>query len=193
VVAALLELDHRAAAVAALPARLLRRLKQAIRLFGARTLLIAVPLPAAERTHLRLAAAALAVLDAVLGVVVGRLDPLAAAARRAVDAVLGRVLLELAVPLLLEGDVAQLVHVLQGDAVRRAAFGRHVLWIGDGEPEDPPQAGVAHAVAALKLGRLVARNIVRETGEAFDAVGFVRLGLGGDGAGGLTALRALLL
>lgn len=72
----------------------------------------------------------------------------------------------------------------QRDAVRRAALGRHVRRVDDGELEDAAQAGVAHAVAAFELGGLVAGDVVRETGEAFDA-GSVS-GVLGMGAGRTT-------
>lgn len=153
-VAALLQLNHRATTVAALPTRLLRRFKQAIRLLIVRTLFLPMPFPATQDTHLRLTTAALPVLPTMafpIIMVVSRLDPLPATPRGAVNPVLGGVLLKLPVPELLKRDVEELVNVLQWYAVRRAALGRHVLGVSDGELEDPTQAGVAHAVAAFKL------------------------------------------
>lgn len=153
-VAALLQLNHRATTVAALPTGLLRRFEQAIRLLIVRTLFLPMPLPATQDTHLRLTTAALPVLPTIafaIIVVVSGLDPLPAPPRRAVNPVLGGVLLELPVPELLEGDVEELVDVLQRDAIHRAALGRHVLGVRDGELEDPSQAGVTHAVAAFEL------------------------------------------
>lgn len=38
------------------------------------------------------------------------------------------------------------------DALGGAAAGRHVRGVGDGHLEDPPQAGVAHAVFAGEAG-----------------------------------------
>ena len=108
VVAAFLQLNHRATTVAALPTCFLRRFEQAIRLLIVRTLFLPVPLPATQDTHLRLTTTALPILPSIafpIIMVVGRLDPLPAPPRRAVNPVLGRVLLELPVPELLEGDV----------------------------------------------------------------------------------------
>ena len=70
--------------------------------------------------------------------------------------------------------------MLERDAVRGAALGRHVLGVRDGELEDPAEAGVAHAVPAFELRRLAARDVVREAGEAFDAEGVLD-GVGGGG------------
>lgn len=153
-VAALLQLNHRATTVAALPTRLLRRFEQTIRLLIARTLLLPMPLPTTQDTHLRLTTTTLPILPTMafpIIMVVSGLDPLPAPPRRAVNPVLGGILLELPVPELLEGDVEELVDVLQRDAVRGAALGRHVLGVCDGELEDPAEAGVAHAVAAFEL------------------------------------------
>lgn len=53
-----------------------------------------------------------------------------------------------------------------------------MLWVCDRELEDPPQTRVAHPVAALELSRLVAWDIVRETGETFDAANLLGFSMG---------------
>lgn len=113
-----------------------------------------MPLPTTQDTNLCLTTTTLPILRTIafpIVMVVRRLDPLPAPPRRAVNPVLSRVLLELPIPELLEGDVEELVDVLQGDAVRGAALGGHVHRVCDRELEDPAQAGVAHAVTAFEL------------------------------------------
>jgi len=83
---------------------------------------------------------------------VGGLDPLATAAGGAVDPVLGGIFLVLLVPLHFETEIEKFVDVFQGDVVGGAAFGWHVLRVGDGEGENAAKARVAHAVTAGEFG-----------------------------------------
>lgn len=46
-----------------------------------------------------------------------------------------------------------------------------MLWVRDGELEDPTQARVAHAVTAFELCRLASRDIIRKAGKAFHTEG----------------------
>ena len=127
----LLQLNHSPTVITPLPTSLFRRLKQLIRLLILRTILRPMPFPITQTTHLRLAPSALPILPSILLVHIPRLDPLPAPSRGAVDAVLGGELLEFSVPVLLEVDVEELLHVLEGDVVRGAAFRWHVLGIVD--------------------------------------------------------------
>ena len=83
------------------------------------------------------------------------LDPLATSPGRTIQAIFGTKFLEFAIPGLLEGLVEQLVHVLERDMLRGTAARRHMCWVGDGEGENPGQAGVAHAVFAREESRFV--------------------------------------
>jgi hypothetical protein len=151
-VAALLQFNHRATTIAALPTGLFRCFEKTIRLLIAWTLFLPVPFPTTQDTNLRFTTAALSILPTFpIIMVVSRFDPFPAPPRWAVDAVLGGVLLELSIPELLKRNVEQLVDVLQRDAICSAALGRHMLGVSDGELKDPTQAGVAHAMAAFEL------------------------------------------
>ena len=80
---------------------------------------------------------------------------LAAPARRANKAASAGVLHKLFVPLLLEAGIKQQANEFSGDIISSAASWRHVLlWIGDGQFEDFAETRMAHAMAALELGRL---------------------------------------
>ena len=52
------------------------------------------------------------------------------------------------VPLAFESVVEEFFDVFEVDVLGRAAFGGHVLRVGDAEGEDSAEAGVAHAVGA---------------------------------------------
>ena len=147
-IAAFFELHHRRATVALLPPLLLRCLNELLRrgILGAVTRSVGFVI--ADRAHARAAALAFADLAAVLdGDVVG-LDPLATPLAHTIYFVLGLVFEELAVPVLLEVLVEELVDVLEVDVVVGAAAGGHVCGVGDGHLEDALEAGVAHAVFA---------------------------------------------
>lgn len=174
VVAAFLELDGRAAVVAPLPPFLLRDLDELLRRVVPGADAAAVPAAVARRAHFRPAARAFAVFAARVGaaaavdVDVRGLDPFAAATRGAVEAVFGGVFLVLLVPFHLEFQVEEPVDVFEGDVlVRDAAFGGHVLRVGEGEGEDAAEAGVAHPVRAGEEGG-AGRGVRGEAGEAFD-------------------------
>lgn len=89
----------------------------------------------------------------------GGLDPLTAAARRAVYAVLRGVFLIFLVPGLLELEIEEAVYVLEGNVVGGAAFGRHVLGVGDRQGKDAAETGVAHAVLACEFGGPGCRDV----------------------------------
>lgn len=153
-VAAFLQLHHGGTVEASLPAFLFGDLDEALRSFVPRTVPRAVPFAIALDADFRLAPRTFAVAPAVrrpaseVLVDVVRPDPFAAAPCGTVQPVLRHVLLVLLVPAGLELGVEQPVDVLQGDMVRRAALGRHVLRVRDGHGEDAFQTGVAHPVRA---------------------------------------------
>jgi len=158
VVTALLELDRRGAVETPLPALFLRDLGEASGCFVLWAVATCVPPSVASAANFCAAAAAFPVFTPAgrapggVEVDVGRLDPLAAAAGGAVDAILGGVFLVLLIPLHFETEIEKFVDMFQGDVVGGAAFGRHVLRVGDGEGEDAAEARVAHAVGAGEFG-----------------------------------------
>lgn len=131
VITALLQLNHSPTIITPLPTSLFRSLQELIRLLILRAILRTMPFPITQTTHLRLTPPALPIFPAVLFMHIPRLDPLPTPPSGAVDAVLGGELLELPVPVLLEVDVEEFLHVLEWDVVGGAAFGRHVLRIVD--------------------------------------------------------------
>ena len=58
--------------------------------------------------------------------------------------------------------------MLERDVIRRAALGRHVLWVPDGEVKGILQARSAHAMAALELCGLVGGDVVFHADYALD-------------------------
>lgn len=168
-IAAFLELDHSLASVAPLPSFLLGLLEEPAGLFVPRALARIVHLGAAPAADLGLASAAFAVLPAIgVAADVLGLDPVAAAPRRAVDPVSGRELGVLLVPRPLEVSIEQLLDVLERDVVGRAALGRHVLRVVDGEPEAPLEARVAHSVSALQPRAPLRQNLLVHADNAFN-------------------------
>jgi hypothetical protein len=83
-----------------------------------------------------------------------RLDPFTATLAWAIDAILGGKFLVLLIPELLEFDVEEPFNMSERDVVLCAAFGRHMLRVGDRECENADQAVVAHNVTAWESGRL---------------------------------------
>lgn len=174
VVAAFLQLDRRAAVVTPLPAFPLRDLDELPRrlIFWAYT----AGMPAVVTLHAHFCSTpstfpvfpARVRAAAVVGVDVCGFDPFAAAPGGAVETVLGGVLLVFLVPFHLEFGVEELVDVFEGDVVCGAAFGGHVLGVGEGECENTAEAGVAHAVAAGEAGGAGGR-VGGEAGETFDS------------------------
>lgn len=166
-IAPLLQLDHRAAAIAPLPALRLGHLDELPSRRILRALAGLVRAVVALTAHAR--AAAFAFPDAAARAVGGDgggFDPRAAVAGRAVDAVAGGVFLEFVVPGLLEGLVEELVDVFQRDVVAGAAAWGHVRGVGDGHGEDALEAGVAHAVGAGEFGGAGEGDGVVAAGEA---------------------------
>ena len=105
-----------------------------------------------DRAHSGAAAFTFRDLPAVLdGDVVG-FDPVPTALADAIHLVFRFVFEELAVPRLLEILCEQLVNVFEVDMFLCAAARRHVCGICDGHFEDPPEAGMAHAVFAGEAG-----------------------------------------
>ena len=157
-IAPLLQLHGRATVETPLPPLLLRNLRKSCRGFVLRTLFPRMPAAVTCTAHLLAASRALPILPAPVRAAagidmnVGGLDPLAAAACGAVDPVLRGVFLIFLVPGLLELEIEEAVYVLEGDVVGGAAFGRHVLGVGDGQSEDAAETGVAHAVLAREFG-----------------------------------------
>lgn len=168
-VTALLQLNHSLTPITPLPALILGLRQQLNRLLVFGTIPRAMPLAITSHTHLGLTLPTLPVLAVrVVGVVadVLGLDELVAALGRAVDAVAGRVLDELLVPRLFEVVVKKPVYMFQGDVVCGAAFGWHVLGVGEGQFEASLEAVLTHPVAAFEPCRLFGREIVH----AYDAI-----------------------
>ena len=137
VVASFLQLDRCRAVETPLPSLLLCDLREPRRGFVLGAFAPRVPPAVTGAAHLRAASFAVSVLAAAaraarsINMDMRGLDPFAATARRAVDAVLGGVFLIFAVPGLLELEVEETFDVLERDVVGGAAFGRHVLRVGD--------------------------------------------------------------
>lgn len=87
-------------------------------------------------------------------------NELAAVLFGTVDAAAVGVLAEFFVPGLFKVVIKESLYMFEGDTVFGAAFGRHVLGIGDRQLEASLEAWVAHAVAALKLDSLAWLQIV---------------------------------
>lgn len=130
VITAFLQLDQRAAIVTSLPPFLLGLLDKLgdLRILGAVAGL--VRLVVAERADFELASRASGVfLPFFIFMDVRGLYPFPAFGRWAVYAVFGVVLLVLPVPVSLEFEVEELVHVLEWDMIVCAAPRRHVGWV----------------------------------------------------------------
>ncbi|KAI4252544.1 MAG: hypothetical protein LQ352_004238 [Teloschistes flavicans] len=95
------------------------------------------------------------------------LDPFPTTSTRTVEAILGGIFLVLGIPLHFEFRVEELFDVMQGNVIGGAAFGGHVLRIGEGKVEDAAEAGMAHTMGASKAGGAGGR-VGGEAGEAFD-------------------------
>lgn len=85
----------------------------------------------ANRTYSSAASLAFANLSATVNRDVAWLDPFATVLPNTIDPVLGFVFLELAIPILLEFHVEELVYMFQVDMIVRATTWGHVRWIGD--------------------------------------------------------------
>lgn len=153
------ELHHGRAVVALLPPFLLRDLGKLLRGFIFGAFAARVPLAVAGATYFRFAPTAFTISTASVGSTAGvemylsGFDPFATTFGRAVNAVFSRILLVFLVPLDLEPGVEQVFDVFQGNMILSAAFGRHMLWIGDRHGKDPTEACMAHAVFTCKFGR----------------------------------------
>lgn len=77
-----------------------------------------------------------------------------------VDAVAVGVLAKFFVPGLFKVVTKEPLYMFEGNIVFGAAFGRHVLGIGDRQLEASLEAWVAHAVAALELNSLAWLQII---------------------------------
>lgn len=161
-IAALVKLNHSLALDAPLPTSVLRLGQKLHRLLVLRAVPSYVRLRPTLHTDLGRAFCALTDLFAVLATtdILGS-NEFAAAALGTVDSVAGRILVELLVPVLLEGHVKKLFHVLQGNEVCSAALGGHVLRVRGGQCEDSPETRVAHPMTALQLGHLAGGPLIQ--------------------------------
>jgi hypothetical protein len=65
-----------------------------------------------------------------------------------VDSIVRSVFLVLLIPLSFELYIEELLNMLEGDMIGRAAPGRHVLRVSNREGEDAPETSVTHSVGA---------------------------------------------
>lgn len=119
-------------------------------------------------TDLRITVAATCVLTTFLLLDSRRFDEVAAAPCRAIESVLGRVLNKLAVPVLLEMHIEQLLDVLWRYVIRGAAFWGHVRGVFDGQGEGSLDAAVAHVVVAFQVSSFSNRDIAHAD-DTFDS------------------------
>lgn len=161
VVAALFQFDGGGAVEAALPAFLLGNLGEPQRRFVLGAFAAGVPFAIAGRADFGAAPTAFAVLPTRIGLHmdIGGLDPFATSLGGTVDAVFGGIFLVFLVPFHLETQIEELVNMFERYVVLSAAFWRHMLGVGHGQGEDPPEAGMAHTVFAGQFGGFGNRNI----------------------------------
>lgn len=157
---AFLHLHHGLATATALLSFRAGALEKACGIVVLRAVVILVPLATAGWADLGPAVGASAVPAAVFGAQILGSEQLSAAPRWAIYAVLGYVVEVLLVPLPLEAGIEQVLNVLERDSVIGATPGGHVQRIGQGQSEDPANARVAHAMAALELDRRADRRTV---------------------------------
>jgi hypothetical protein len=136
-VTALLQLYYGLAAVAPLPALLLRHLHDSVGLFVLWTFSLGVEFTVAKYTDFCLAMATSCILPPVCGVHLYPrwLDPLATSFGGTIQSIGSRILLVLPVPKDFKFVVEKSVGVLQRNVLRRAAPRRHVLRILNREGE----------------------------------------------------------
>lgn len=153
-VAAVLDFDHRPTTGTTLPRFPSRMLHEPGSLIVSRAFGLAVPAAPAGPADLGAAAATPTLPAASFAAHVLWPHQLTAPARGANEAASAGVLHELFIPLLLEARVKQQADELGGD-INSAAPRRHVLlWVGEGQFEEFAETRMAHAMAALELGRL---------------------------------------
>jgi hypothetical protein len=96
-----------------------------------------------------------------VGIDICRANPFPASPRGAIKSVSNRVFHILLVPHLLELGIEKRVDIFQANGLRGAAARGHLLRICHGLLEPSPEAVVAHAMAAVKLGTPRYRNFVQ--------------------------------
>lgn len=168
-VATLQKLDHILASITTLPALIFRLSDNlcCVRVVG--TISTTVVLRIALDTNLGIAFRTFPVIlpVVVLAYVLGP-NKFAAVLSRAVDAVAVGVFAILLVPSLFKVVTKEALYMFKGNLVFSAAFGWHVLGIGDRQLEASLEARFAHAVAALELNSLSRFQIVH-TDETLDS------------------------
>ena len=131
-----------------------------------------MPFAVTYRAGLCSAASTFAVFAAAIGGVcvdVGRLDPFAAALGGAINTIFGGVFLVFLVPFHFEAQVKEFFNMLQRDVLLSAAFGWHMLRIGDRHGEDSTKTGMAHPVLACEFGGFGNGYVGGETSQTFDS------------------------
>lgn len=174
VVATLFQFDSGTAVVASLPSFLLGDFNELLGgvVFG--TCPARMPAAIAGHAHFRPTTPALTVFSprvrsaSCVNMNIRGLDPFTAAAGGTIQPVLGRVFLILLVPFHLELEVEESVYMLERNVVGGAAFGGHMLRVGDGECKNAAEAGVTHAVVASQTSS-TGNRIRRQARQAFNA------------------------
>lgn len=173
-VATLFQFDSGTAVVASLPSFLLGDFNELLGGIVFRTCTASMPAAVAGYAHSGPTSPALTVFSSrirsasCVNMNVCGLDPFAAAAGGTIQAVLGRVFLVLLVPLHFELEVEKSVYMLERNMVGGAAFGGHMLRVGDGECKNAAEAGVTHAVVASQTSS-TGNRIRRQARQAFNA------------------------
>lgn len=148
VIASFFQFHHCRAAVAFLPAFLLRGFDELFRHRILGTVATCMCFIIADGTHPGAATFAFAYLSAMFKHDVIGLDPLTAAFADTVDLVLRLVFEEFAIPGLLEFLVEEFVDVFEIDMFVCAAARRHMSWVCDGHLENASKTRVTHSMFA---------------------------------------------
>ena len=136
-IATLFQLDRGTTIVASLPSFFLGDFDKLLGGVVSRARAASMPTAIAGYAHFGSTSPAFTVFSSRIGSATGvnvnacGLDPLTTATSRTVQTVFGGVLLVLLVPFHLELEIKKFVYVFKGDVFWGAAFGGHMLWVGD--------------------------------------------------------------
>lgn len=120
-----------------------------------------MPFSVTCNTNFRLASPTNAILLAILVFVyILRLYPLATSSSRTVYTVFGSVLRELPIPGFLEGNIEEVVDMMERNMITSAASRWHMLGVCNREFEISFQTGMAHSMATFQFWVLGGGDVV---------------------------------